>query len=101
MSVELGVLPERPTDEDLPSDMNCVYAFDHPDECRQPGVVVDCAFCVKPWGPDSRKVRLWVPCCGAARQGLTHGDETSCPKCGWRWRIYLLGWTSRFVSLGP
>lgn len=101
MIADLKTLPERPTDDDLPSDMDCVYAFDHPDECRKPGVVIDCVYCVRPWGPDPKKVRMWTPCCGKIRQSLRHGDVTHCPACGWQWRLFLLGWTSRIVSLGP
>lgn len=97
----LGELPKVPADEDLPADMDCVYAKDHLDEALRPGVVVDCQICVRPWGRSGRTVRLWTPCCGRVRQGLTSGDLLSCPACGWRWTLYVLGWTNRFVSLGP
>lgn len=101
MIVNLEALPDRSTGEDLPPDMDCVYAGDHPDECKRPGVVVDCKYCIKPWGRDPKQVRMWTPCCGRVRQCLRSGAEISCPACGWRWKLYVLGWTNRIVSLGP
>lgn len=101
MIADLETLPERPTEGDLPPDMDCVYAGNHPDECRKPGVVVDCEYCIRPWGPDPRKVRMWTPCCGRIRQSLRSGDKVSCPKCGWEWRLFLFSLTNRIVSLGP
>ncbi|MFE0472439.1 hypothetical protein ACFW2V_12580 [Streptomyces sp. NPDC058947] len=97
----LECLPDNPTADDLPSDMDCVYAGNHPDECRRVGVVIDCAYCIRPWGSDFKKVRMWTPCCGRVRQGVKNGGTVSCPGCDWQWTLFILGSTNRMLSVGP
>jgi hypothetical protein len=98
----LECLLDKPTADDLPPDMDCVYAGNHPDECRKVGIVIDCgAFCFRPWGSSLKKFRMWTPCCGRVRQGVQSGDTISCPACDWQWALFVLGSTNRMVSMGP
>lgn len=51
------------------------------------------------WGKKGG-VKMWTPCCSRVRRPVHHGEAVSCPACGWWWRLHLMGWTNRIVSLG-